>query len=56
MILMNFGYPITIISSNREDRQEYYNALELTDANLININEVFEPNNLEKYNYFIEFM
>ena len=56
LILMNNGIPIVIITSDNQNRQEYYNTLELTDANFIDIENIFEDNNIEKYFYFIKFI
>ena len=56
MILMYYGYPLAIISSDVDQRNYYYNALELTDARLPLLNQVFEPNNLPDYEVFIQFI
>ena len=32
MILMHYGYPIVIVPSDDEVKQEYYNALQLVDV------------------------
>jgi Fic family protein len=56
LILQQNGFPIVIISSEEQPKKEYYDALMQTDANLIDLHDAIESEEVEKFLPFVEYI
>ena len=56
MILMHYGYPIFIVPSDIDRKNEYYDILEYTDQQFTDLHSVMISSNHEIYDEFIDYV
>lgn len=56
MILMYFGYPLIIVPSGPQDKEEYYQSLELTDALLPDTHDAIQSNNSDLFEPLVSYL